>query len=331
MGQPEELIPIIKPFFLIYLAGLIPMSVFNAFVQWSYAVRNTSMPMWILLLCNALNIIGNYLLIYGNYGFPELGLTGAGISTLFVRYLMAVLIVLIFFFKRSNRDYRAGFLSPDSKVTGALMRKVISTSWPVALQMSCETAAFSTCAVFAGWLGTIELAAFQIIIVVGSLGFCIYYSIGTAIAVEVANEAGRSDLYHCRKIAFSGYIVMLVMACISSTVFICFAHTLMGFFTNDISVLSAAQALLVPLLLYQLGDATQITFANALRGTSHVMPMLWIAFFSYVVVGLTSTWTLAFPAGLGNYGIVLSFSVSLFMAAFLFLRSFLRVTRQAAA
>lgn len=96
-------------------------------------------------------------------------------------------------------------------------------------------------------------------------------------------------------------------------------------------MLTAAQALVFPLVLYQLGDATQITFANALRGTSHVMPMLWIAFFSYVVVGLSSTWLLAFPMGLGNYGIVLSFSVSLFMAATLFLRSFLQVTRVARA
>lgn len=328
MGQPEELLPLIRPFFLIYLAGLIPMAVFNTFVQWSYAVRNTAMPMWILLMCNTLNIIGNYLLIYGHYGFPELGLTGAGLSTLFVRYLMAVAIVAIFFLKKSNRPYRDGFLAPELRISRQMMTKVISTSWPVALQLTCETAAFSTCAVFAGWLGTIDLAAFQIIIVVGSLGFCIYYSIGTAIAVEVANEAGRSDLFNCRRIAFSGYAVMLVMACISSTVFICFAHTLIGLFTNDPLVLAAAQTLLVPLLLYQLGDATQITFANALRGTSHVMPMLWIAFFSYVVVGLSSTWVLAFPVGLGNYGIVLSFSVSLFMAAFLFLRSFLHVTRR---
>lgn len=101
----------------------------------------------------------------------------------------------------------------------------------------------------------------------------------------------------------------------------------MGAFTDDPEVLIAAQALVVPLIMYQLGDATQVTFANALRGTSHVMPMLWIAFFSYVVVGLSSTYILAFPAHLGNYGIVLSFSVSLFMAAILFLRSFMKVTR----
>lgn len=331
MGQPDELLPLIKPYYLIFLASLIPLSVFNVFAQWSYAIKNTAMPMWILLSCNIINIAGNYMLIYGNWGAPELGLTGAGLSTLFVRALASLIIMAIFFLKKSNAEFRSGFTDRSRGVTNNLMGKVVRTSWPVSLQMGCETAAFSTCAVFAGWIGTVALAAFQIIIVVSSLGFCIYYSIGTAIAVFVANEAGHSSLPSCRRVAFDGYAVMLVFAAISTCIFIFLSRPLMGLFTTDTEVLTAAQALVFPLVLYQLGDATQITFANALRGTSHVMPMLWIAFFSYVVVGLSSTWLLAFPMGLGNYGIVLSFSVSLFMAATLFLRSFLQVTRVARA
>lgn len=331
MGQPDELLPLIKPYYLIFLASLIPLSVFNVFAQWSYAIKNTAMPMWILLSCNIINIAGNYMLIYGNWGAPELGLTGAGLSTLFVRALASLIIMAIFFLKKSNAEFRSGFTDRSRGVTNNLMGKVVRTSWPVSLQMGCETAAFSTCAVFAGWIGTVALAAFQIIIVVSSLGFCIYYSIGTAIAVFVANEAGHSSLPSCRRVAFDGYAVMLVFAAISTCIFIFLSRPLMGLFTIDTEVLTAAQALVFPLVLYQLGDATQITFANALRGTSHVMPMLWIAFFSYVVVGLSSTWLLAFPMGLGNYGIVLSFSVSLFMAATLFLRSFLQVTRVARA
>jgi len=329
MGQPDELLPLIKPYYLIFLASLIPLSVFNVFAQWSYAIKNTAMPMWILLSCNIINIAGNYMLIYGNWGAPELGLTGAGLSTLFVRVLASLIIMAIFFLKKSNAEFRSGFTDRSRGVTNNLMGKVVRTSWPVSLQMGCETAAFSTCAVFAGWIGTVALAAFQIIIVLSSLGFCIYYSIGTAIAVFVANEAGHSSLPSCRRVAFDGYAVMLVFAAISTCIFIFLSRPLMGLFTTDTEVLTAAQALVFPLVLYQLGDATQITFANALRGTSHVMPMLWIAFFSYVVVGLSSTWLLAFPMGLGNYGIVLSFSVSLFMAATLFLRSFLQVTRVA--
>lgn len=330
MGQPEELLPLIRPYYLIFLAGLLPMSLFNAFAQWSYAVRNTSMPMWILLACNAGNILGNYMLIFGNWGAPELGLLGAGLSTLGARVVAPVVIVLMFAFGKSGAPYRAGFFNrPARGVTGMLMRKVTATSWPVALQMTFETSAFSLCAVMAGWLGTVSLAAFQIIVVVGTLGFCIYYSIGTAVAVFVSNELGKPDSTPsgCRRVAFDGYAVMLFFAVISSSIFAFGGRYLMSAFSSDPEVLTLAFTLIFPLVLYQLGDATQVTFANALRGTSHVMPMLWIAFVSYAVVGLASSWILAFPVGLGVYGIVLSFSVSLFMAAALFLRSFLKVTR----
>lgn len=211
------------------------------------------------------------------------------------------------------------------------MRDVAVTSWPVALQMTFETCAFSLCAVMAGWLGTIPLAAFQIILVVSTLGFCIYYSIGTSIAVLVSNRMGANEeksaaLKECRQVAFDGFKVMLLFALFTSMIFFFFGRDLMGLFTEDETVLALAFTMVFPLMLYQLGDATQITFANALRGTSHVMPMLWIAFLSYVVIGLSSTWIIAFPCGLGVYGIVLSFSVSLFTAAALFLRSFLKVT-----
>ena len=102
----------------------------------------------------------------------------------------------------------------------------------------------------------------------------------------------------------------------------------MGLFSSDPAVISLAVTLIVPLVLYQFGDATQISFANALRGTSHVMPMLYIAFVSYIVIGLPCTYLLAFPAGLGLYGIVLSFSVCLLVAAVLYLYFFLRATRK---
>lgn len=326
MGQPEELLPLIRPFFIIYLCSLLPMAVFNTFSQWSYAIRNTSMPMWILLGCNGLNILGNYALIYGNWGAPELGLLGAGISTLAARILGPMLIALVFLLSPAYAEYKRGFMSRVGEGFARRFGKVFATSWPVSLQMTFETSAFSLCAVMAGWLGKIELAAFQIIVVVGSLGFCVYYSVGTAVAVLVANEQGRSDGGKVRRVAFDGYVVMLALACLSTAIFILFAPQLMGLFTSDAAVLAVAQSLILPLIIYQLGDATQVTFANALRGTSHVMPMIWIAFVSYVVVGLSSTWTLAFPLGQGISGIVYSFSISLFLAAALFLRSFLKVS-----
>lgn len=326
LGQPDELLPLIKPYFLIYLSGVLMISIFNVFAQWAYAINRTRMPMWIILVSNVLNIVGNWLLIYGKCGFPELGLLGAGLSTLFARIFCPVVIMAVFFLSKDYKGYRNGFLS--GSISKRAIGNINRTSWPVSLQMTFEAGSFTIAAVMAGWLGAISLAAFQVIVIIGTLGFCIYYSVGSAVAVFVANCAGLSDRAGMRRYAFVGYRIMLVLATMSSLFFVFGAPHIIGQFTNDPLVLSASMALLVPLVLYQYGDATQINFANALRGTSNVMPMLWIAFVSYMVIGVPATYLMAFILGLGTYGIILSFSVSLFIAASLFLYYFLRVTRK---
>ncbi|MBR5899585.1 MAG: MATE family efflux transporter [Muribaculaceae bacterium] len=325
MGQPQELFPLIRPYFLLYLASLVPMSVFNAFAQWAYAINRSKMPMWIILFSNVANIVGNYVLIYGHWGCPELGLNGAGISTLASRIISAAGIMLAFFTFGQYRDYRKGFA--NSRLSAQNMRHISSTSWPIALQMTLETGAFSAAAIMAGWLGKVPLASFQVMLIVGTLGFCVYYSLAASVSVLVSNAAGLNDNRAIRRISWAGYHILLALATCSSLIFIFGGETLIHAFTDDPAVIALSLTLITPLVLYQFGDATQINFSNALRGTSNVMPMLWIAFVSYVVVGLPATYTLAFIADLGLYGIFLSFSVSLFLAAGLFIYHFLKTTR----
>lgn len=326
LGQPEELLPLIRPYYLLVLAGIIPVALFNVFAQWLFAINNTSLPMWIILAANSVNILGNYLLIYGNCGLPELGLIGAGVSTLTSRILCLVTVILIFIVSRQFRQYRDGFT--QSRIDRRTLSQINRTSFPVSLQMSLESGSFTFAAVMAGWLGAVSLASFQIIVITGTLGFCIYYSLGSAVSVLVSNRAGLSDNDGMRRVAFAGYHIMLTLATISSLIFIFFEKDMILAFTEDPEVIAATMTLIVPLVLYQLGDATQINFANALRGTSNVMPMIWIAFVCYVVVGIPATYMLGFPAGLGTFGIILSFSASLFLAAGLFLYFFLKSTRK---
>lgn len=209
-----------------------------------------------------------------------------------------------------------------------MVRQINVTSWPVSLQSTMESASFSVVALMAGWLGALELASFQILVIISTLGFCIYYSIGSAIAVLVSNETGLGNRQGTRRVAFAGYHIMLLLVVAASLMIVALNRQFIAAFTEDQAVIALTYTLIFPLLLYQVGDATQITFANALRGTSNVMPMLWIAFVSYVVIGIPSSYMLGFTAGLGLYGLILSFSVSLFTAATLFLYFFLRTTRR---
>jgi len=324
MGQPEELMPLIKPYYILVLAGMLPIALFNVGAQWSYAINNTSMPMWIILAANILNVAGNYILIFGHCGMPELGLFGAGLSTLVARILCPMLIFGALFALRKFRPYRDGLL--HGKRRRGDRRLIWRTSIPVSLQMTFESGSFTAAAVMVGWLGTVPLAAFQVVVIVGMLGFTIYYGIGSAVSVKVSHECGLGSSRGMRHYAWAGYHLMIMMMTLASLTFIIGGRHIMGLFSTDPAVIALATSLIFPLVLYQLGDATQITFANALRGTSHVMPMLWIAFISYVIVGIPATYIFAFPLGLDTYGVILSFSASLFLAGALFLLSFLKVT-----
>lgn len=324
LGQPVELLPLIRPYFLLALAGMLPLTLFNVFEQWSFGIESTLAPMWIILGGNVLNVLGNWLLIYGVGGCPEMGLTGAGISTLASRVVICVAMIWYFATSRRGRLYRPGFRR--ARLTFADVRLIVATSLPVSMQMCFETASFGIAAIWVGELGTIPLAAYQIVVITGTLGFCIYYSAGAAISVRVANAAGAGNRAAMRSRAWAGYHIILAIMILSSLTFIFGGRAIMGAFTDDPKVLALALSLITPLVLYQFGDATQVTFANALRGTARVKPMLWISFFSYVVVGLPVTYMFCFTAGWGVYGVVLSFSVSLLTAAALFLAFFLRAT-----
>lgn len=322
IGQPEELLPLIRPYYILALAGIVPVTIFNALGQAAYGMQNTGVPMWIILFANVFNIFGNWLLIYGNWGFPEMGITGAGLSTLFSRILCPLLLGIYFIAAKKYREvYRGGV---ESRISRPIIRRIASTSFPVSMQLLFETAAFSGAAVMAGWLGKIELAAFQVMVTIGTLGFCFYYSLGSATSVLVANAAGRENFREMRRIGFAGYHLILLLALAASAAFIVGGRQLIGLFTHDPIVITACMTLIAPLVVYQLGDATQVNFANSLRGTSKVTAMLWIALFSYIIVGLPTTYFLRYSI----QSIFYSFSASLFVAAGLFFYFFLKNTRE---
>lgn len=325
LGQPEHLLPLIRPYFLLFLAGILPIAIFNVFAQAAYALNSTKMPMWIILASNCINIFGNWVLIYGNFGVPEMGLTGAGVSTLVARWFCAVVIYLVFMSGRRYCGYKSAFKS--ARFSTGRLRTIFTTSLPVSLQLMLETGSFSIAAVMAGWLGAVELAAFQIILITGTLGFCVYYSFGSATSVLVANAAGAKDYPRMRQVATAGYHVTLMLCLISSAIFYFAGRFLFAIFTDDRVVLDLTITLIPPLLLYQIADATQINYSSALRGTGNVMPMLLTAFVSYAVVGVPATYILTFTLAGGMPGMVTSFSISLFCAAVMYFIYFMRTTR----
>ncbi|MDE6559258.1 MAG: MATE family efflux transporter, partial [Muribaculaceae bacterium] len=190
MGQPAEILSLVKPYYLIMLSTLLPMSLFNAFQQTSNGCTDTATPMWIIIGCNLLNIIGNWLLIGGESGFPRLGLNGAGLSTLIARYLGAVIIVAVYFLSRQRRVYLSGWTSVGLDRLREDMKQVWITGYPVMIQSGIECLLWSVGGVVCGWFGTIQLASYQVIVTISQLGFMIYLGFGVATSIRVANLTG---------------------------------------------------------------------------------------------------------------------------------------------
>ena len=325
LGQPDELIPYIKPYYLVLLASLIFVMLFNGFKQFTDGITDTRTAMWILLGGNVLNIIGNYLLIYGKLGFPEWGLLGAGLSTLFSRIMMVVVFALVFFCGKRFRRYRIGFFRMGW--SRPLFHRLNTLGWPVALQMGMETASFSLSAIMIGWLGTTALASHQVMIAISQFTFMMYYGLGAAVAVRVSNFKGQEDMLNVRRSAYAGFHLMMALGVLlSGIVFLCRNH-LGSWFTDSADVAAMVTTLIFPFLIYQFGDGLQITFANALRGVADVKSMMLIAFIAYFIISLPVGYLCGFVLDMGVVGVWMAFPFGLTSAGLMLWWRFARTTR----
>lgn len=316
IGQPKELLPYIKPYYLVLLASIPFVMLFNAFKQFTDSITETRTSMWILLSGNLLNIIGNYVLIYGKAGMPEMGVVGAGVATLLSRVVMVALFLFVFLSRKKMRPYREGFF-----VLGwsrQLVRRLVSLGTPIALEMGMETASFSLSIIMVGWLGTIALASHQVMITISQFTFMVYYGLGTAVAVRTSYFNGQDDRDNVRHTVVAGLQVMVALELLLSGIIFLLRNHIGGWFTDSAEVSSTVISLMVPFFIYQFGDGLQINYANALRGIADVKPLMVIAFIAFFVIslpvgyfcgfvlnfGLVGVW-MAFPFGLTSAGVMM--------------------------
>lgn len=320
MGQPEHLLPLMRPYYLVILISMLPVSAVNALRQFTDGITDTKTAMAILLSGNVLNIFGNWLLIYGKLGFPEWGLFGAGVSTMVARIYMLVAYVAWLMFVPQYKNYVQGF--KEGIITLKEMKYIGKLSLPVSLQMGMETAIFTVATIFVGWFGADYLAAYQVILVMGTLGFMVYYSFGASMSIMIANYSGLGDIDKVKRCTQAGYHIILASAVFASVLMLVFGRNVIEVFTTDENVTAIALMLIVPWIVYQFGDATQVAYANALRGIKCVMPVMTYAFWAYVVLGIPACYLFAFTFKGGIIGIYLSFAAALFVAGLLFMSRF---------
>lgn len=325
-GQDPEIMPLARQYYIIILPSILPMAVFNCLQQACNGLNDTATPMWIILAADILNIAGNYMLIFGKWGCPELGLAGAGISTLVARSTTAVLIILVYWLTPRYKVYRNAMLRNRS----GMNRKatVWKTSYPLMVQSGVECGLWSTGAVVSGWFGKVQLASYQVMNTIGQLGFMIYMSFGWATSIKVANYTGQKDFESVRNVTRVGLHIILFLATLASLVFLFYTDNLVYYFTPEEEVVAYSLLMIPPLVLYQYCDGTQLTYVNALRGTSQVKPLLWISLISYMVVGIPVLMFMAVGLGMETVGVYYSFSAALLCASVLLVLTFRKTIKR---
>ena len=326
MGQPQELLGLMRPYFLTLLYSTPFILLFNAFRQFADGITDTKTPMWILLTGNVLNIVGNYMLIFGKCGLPELGLLGAGISTLMSRMVMLAIFLVVFFKGKRYKEYTKGFW--QTRINKKNQKELYRIGLPVAIQMGMETASFSLATIMVGWLGTTALAAHQIMCTVGQLGFMLYYGMAAAVAVKASNYNGTGDTGNIRRSTSAGFHIILVMAVIASAIIYLLRQHIGGIFTDDREVAAMVATLSLPFILYQFGDGLQCNYSNALRGIADVKPVMLYAFIAYIVISLPAGYLFGFVFDMGLPGVWMSFPFGLTSAGILYYLRFKSTVRK---
>lgn len=279
-GQKPELMPLIRPYYIIVGISTLFALGFNVLKQFTDGICQPVVSMIFLMFGNVLNIFGNWVLIYGKLGCPELGLFGAGISTFISRALMLILFVLYIWKAEKFKDYIAAFRS--ALFSRVKMKHIFNMGYPVAIQMGLESSTFSFAAIMAGWLGVMELAAHQVVITISQLFFLMMQGLSFAISILVANSYGKKDYRGVKEYVRKGYLMMLTVSASLSVLLYVFRYPAAGIFTDSPEVASMAVSLFFFLFAYQFGDALQLCFANVLRGLQDVKPIMYAAFVSYM-------------------------------------------------
>ena len=307
LDQPEELMPLIRPYFLISVASVIFVMLANSFRQFVEGIANPAVSMWVLLTGNIVNVIGNYILIYGKLGMPEMGLIGAGISTFLSRVLMLLLFIAVFMWRASYAPYRKGLAA--TRINKQSWKILNAIGWPIGLQQGLEAGTFCITAIMVGWLGSMSLAAHQVAITISLVSFTTYLGLGAAVAIRVSYFKGANDWYMVRKITLAGIHIAMVIVFIVCFILFVTQNKIGLIFTDDLQVNEIVKVLLPILMLYQIGDSIQIILTNSLRGLADVKVIMWISCFAYFVIAIPSGYFLGFVAGWGISGVWMAYPI----------------------
>ncbi len=335
MGQPENVVELAKPYLDIVAFSLIPLIMFQAYKQFADGMSETKLSMWATIIANIVNVVLNYLLIYGIWFFPELGIVGAAIGTIVSRFVMLGYMHYMMNLRERFHPYFKGFSLKEIKKSVNI--QIIKLGTPSAMQMFFEVALFTGAIWLSGRLGTTSQAANQVALSLASFTFMFAMGLSVAAMIRVANQKGLEDYNKLRLVAVSIFLLGAFMAVGFAVVFMLFHVELPKLFVDmkDASTLAentevvtiAAQLLLVA-AVFQISDSLQVVALGALRGLQDVKIPMYMTFISYWVVGFPISIYLGLYTSFGASGIWIGLLAGLTTASVLLFIRFNYLTKK---
>ncbi len=310
MQQPEEVVALTLPYLDLVAFSLIPLIIFQGIKQFSDGLSLTKYPMYATLWANIVNVFFNYVLIFGKFGFPEMGIVGAAYGTLISRIVM---VIYLWFILRKNKRSRKYLKNIKIFVVeSAMFKKIINLGSLTAMQMFFEVAIFTSAVWLSGLLGKNPQAANQIALNLASMTFMVAIGFSVAAMIRVGNQKGLQNYVELRRITFSILLLGFMMASIFAIFFFIFHQSLPKIYVDfndavnlqdNLEVVSIASKLLLVAAIFQISDSAQVMILGALRGLQDVKIPTLITFISYWIVGFPISYFLGKEEVLGSFGI----------------------------
>jgi MATE family multidrug resistance protein len=317
LDQPEEVVVLAIPYFEIVAFSMIPLMIFQGFKQFTDGLSQTKYAMYATIMANVINVILNFVLIYGVWIFPRLEIVGAAIGTLISRFVMVIFIYLVL----SKKDKFTVYLKriQFKEIKKSVIKRIAALGFPTALQMLFEVGLFTASVLLAGTLGAFPQAANQIALKLASTTFMIAVGVGVASTVRVGNQKGLRNFRELRRIAFSNFLLILLIMATFTIGFILLKDVLPLMFTDNVEVINIASSLLIVAGLFQLSDGLQAVILGGLRGLQDVNIPSVLTFIAYWITGFPICYFLL--KEIGTLGIWIGLLAALTSSAFmLFLR-----------
>lgn len=335
MDQPEEVVVLAMPYLNLVAFSLVPLIMFQAFKQFADGLSQTKYAMWATILANLINVILNYVLIFGKWGFPEMGIIGAAIGTLVARIVMLIFMWMLLKSEAKFKPYIERFSFNNLK--RSILKKIIDLGFPSALQMLFEVAIFTAAIWLSGALGKNPQAANQIALNLSSMTFMVAIGLSVTAMIRIGNQKGLQNFSELRRIAFSIFLLTVLLDVIFALIFVVFHIELPKLYLDEhdlinqadnYEVISIASKLLLVAAVFQISDGLQVAALGALRGLQDVKIPTLITFIAYWIVGFPICYFLGQEHVLGSVGIWIGLLAGLTTSAILLFIRFNRLSKR---